>query len=74
VAGPIGLRFTETMRGYFSTEVHHDFESASPQGEQDSSICEFTLTMDSSDFDRMLKDPDCRNGDISEAVPVQFCH
>ncbi len=56
-SGPIGLRFTETMRGYFSTEVYDNYENAAKRGQQDNSAFEFTLTIDSSDLNRMLRDP-----------------
>lgn len=55
--GPIGLRFTETMRGYFSTRIKDDYLRAAEQGEQDQSPCEFTLTVTSLDLEQMLKDP-----------------
>lgn len=52
----IGIRFTETMRGSFSTKVLDDFERAEEQGARDSSPFEFTLTIASDDLDRMLSD------------------
>jgi len=54
---PIGLQFTETMRGYFSTEVRDDYEHAAREGKQKNSPFEFTLSVVSSDVDRMLTDP-----------------
>ncbi len=55
-AGSIGLRFTETMRGYLSTEVQDDYLRAAEKAEQDASRCEFTLTVTSSNLDAMLAD------------------
>src|SRR2546422_302074 len=54
---PIGLQFTETMRGYFSTEVHNDYQHAAERGKQDNSPFEFTLTVTSDDLAQMLEDP-----------------
>lgn len=56
-SAPIGLRFTETMRGYFSTEVGDDFDSAAEKGKQNDSRCEFTLTVESDSLNQMLEDP-----------------
>lgn len=55
-ARPIGLQFTETMRGYFSTEVKNDYQLAADKGRQDDSPCEFTLTVASHDLNQMLAD------------------
>lgn len=53
----IGLQFTETMRGYFSTAVTNgDYELAAAQGKQHNSPFEFTLTVNSDDLDTMLTD------------------
>ncbi|MEA5502191.1 hypothetical protein VB735_03515 [Halotia wernerae UHCC 0503] len=53
----VGIQFTETMRGYFSTTVtNDDYQKASQQGKQDSSKFEFTLTVTSNDLDKMLTD------------------
>jgi choline dehydrogenase-like flavoprotein len=53
----VGIQFTETMRGYFSTAVtNDDYQKASQQGEQDNSKFEFTLTVTSDDLDKMLTD------------------
>lgn len=56
-ATPVGLEFTETMRGYFSAAVKDDYERAADQGKQDDSPCEFTLTVTSDYLEQMLKDP-----------------
>lgn len=54
----LGVQFTETMKGYFSTTVTEDFEVAAEQGKRNDSKFEFTLTIISDDLDRMLTDPD----------------
>ncbi|MBW4631577.1 MAG: GMC family oxidoreductase N-terminal domain-containing protein [Iphinoe sp. HA4291-MV1] len=51
-----GIEFTETMRGYFSTQVKDDYERAAKQGKQDDSRFEFTLTVTSDDLEKMLAD------------------
>lgn len=53
-----GLRFTETMKGFFSTKVIDDFEKGKEQGQKDKSSFEFTLTIISEDLDQMLANPD----------------
>ena len=54
---PIGIEFTETMRGFFSTQVQDDYQKAAEKAKQDNSPCEFTLTIASPDLDQMLEDP-----------------
>ncbi|NES87107.1 MAG: hypothetical protein F6K10_40535 [Moorea sp. SIO2B7] len=51
---PVGIQFTETMRGYFSSKVKDDYESAARQGKEDSSKFEFTLTVTADDLDNFL--------------------
>ena len=53
-----GLRFTETMRGFFSTKVTDDFAKGSTQGKQDGSSFEFVLTVISDDLNDLLSNPD----------------
>ncbi|UXY16357.1 GMC oxidoreductase [Chitiniphilus purpureus] len=57
----LGLRFTETMRGYFSTQVKHadpdGFQRGWTEGKAHASPMTFTLTVASDDLDRMLADP-----------------
>lgn len=56
---PIGIQFTETMRGFLSTKVTQgDYRAAAVQGLRDGSRFEFTLTISSDDLERMLADPD----------------
>ncbi len=52
----IGVRFTETMRGFFSTQIIDDFAAAETQGREADSEMEFTLTIASEDLDAMLTD------------------
>jgi cholesterol oxidase len=56
-AGAIGLTFTETMRGYLSTQILDDYQAAATKGQQDNSPAQFTLTITSDSVDAMLKDP-----------------
>ena len=53
----IGIRFTETMKGYFSITEKDDFERGARIGKEEKSSIEFTLTVTSDDLDNMLKDP-----------------
>jgi len=52
----LGIQFTETMKGYFSTNVTDDYEKAATQGKSDHSPLEFVLTIISDDLDKMLTD------------------
>ena len=54
----VGLRFTEKMKGFFSTKVTDDFAKGSAQGKQDNSSLEFILTVIADDLNRLLTDPD----------------
>jgi cholesterol oxidase len=54
----LGIQFTETMRGSFSTSVKDDYDRAAAQGQQDNSGFEFTLTIVSDDLDSMIHDPE----------------
>ena len=54
---PMGLQFTETMRGYFSARVTDDYQRGVQQGKQDDSPLHFTLTVHSADVQHMLADP-----------------
>ncbi|MGE5445075.1 MAG: alpha/beta fold hydrolase [Ignavibacteriales bacterium] len=55
----VGIRFTETMRGYFSAKVKgdKDYERGAEQGRADGCKFEFTLTITSDDLDDMLSNP-----------------
>jgi cholesterol oxidase len=54
----VGLRFTEAMKGFFSTKVTDDFAKGSAQGKQDNSSFEFILTVIADDLDQLLTNPD----------------
>lgn len=54
---PLGLHFTETMNGYFSTAEHSDFAAGARRGETEGSVLAFTLTVHTDDLDRLLADP-----------------
>ena len=57
-AARLGLRFTETMRGHFTTKAEADFAAAEQQSRSDGSAMEFTLTIASEDLDAMLTKDD----------------
>ncbi len=52
----VGIQFTETMRGYFSTQVKDDYQRAVQQGKKDGSPLQFTLTVISDDLEELLND------------------
>ena len=54
--GP-GIEFTETMRGFASTTVKDDYQSAYQQAKQDGSRLEFTVTVRARDLDALIRDP-----------------
>ena len=56
----LGIQFTETMRGFFSTQNSDDFEQAAERGEREGSGLEFTVTVASDDLDEMLEKPEHR--------------
>jgi len=51
---PTGIRFTETMRGHFSTAVLDDYARAEQRGIADVSALDFTVTVSSDNLDDML--------------------
>jgi cholesterol oxidase len=51
-----GIQFTETMKGYFSTDEKVSFDVGEKLGEAAGSVFEFTLTVTSDDVETMLKD------------------
>jgi cholesterol oxidase len=53
----MGIQFTETMRGFFSTAVKNDYVAGAAQGKADGSSFEFTLSVISDDLDDMLANP-----------------
>ena len=53
-AAAMGLQFTETMRGFFSSEVKDDYVAGATAGEAAGSSLAFTLTIISDDLNDML--------------------
>lgn len=56
----LGIRFTETMRGFVSTDVTDDYQAAYRQGREAKSGMEFTLTIQSDDLDDLIESPEHR--------------
>ena len=54
----MGIKFTETMKGYFSTSVKDDYQRADEQGKQSGSAMRFTLTIESDDLDALIEQPE----------------
>jgi cholesterol oxidase len=53
----VGIRFTETMRGFFSTDVKDDrYEDAERLGQQNNTPFAFTLTITTPDIDAFTAD------------------
>ena len=57
-AAKLGLQFTETMKGYFSTQVKDDYQKAEEQGRQSGSPMQFTLTIATDDLDALITQPE----------------
>jgi len=55
-ATTVGIRFTERMSGWLSTEAVDDFERAAARAEEDGSTFEFTLTIIAEDLERLVSD------------------
>src|SRR6516164_244258 len=53
----LGLRFTETMRGYAAASLTDDFAAAERQGIAEGSPLEFTVTISTDDLELLLADP-----------------
>lgn len=51
----MGVMFTETMKGYFSTNESEDFTKGESLGKEQQSTFEFTLTVKSDDLNEMLE-------------------
>jgi len=52
----LGIEFTETMKGYFSTSELEKYERGWDRGKKDTSPFQFTLTIVSEDLELMLSD------------------
>lgn len=64
---PVGVRFTETMKGYFSTTVTEDYEQAASRGKVDGMDLQFILTIESDDLDRTISE-DAHSARMSGSV------
>jgi cholesterol oxidase len=53
-----GVQFTETMKGFWSTDQKSDFQKGHDAGTQSGSMFEFTLTMISTDVDQLINSKD----------------
>ncbi len=53
----VGIEFTETMSGYFSTSVKDDYQRGEEQGKKENSSFTFTLTIASEDIEATISDP-----------------
>ncbi|MEX0790797.1 MAG: hypothetical protein WD178_08500, partial [Actinomycetota bacterium] len=55
---PVGVQFTESMKGYFSPADAGDYQAGFDRGEAAGSTFEFVLTVISDDIDRLLETPE----------------
>ncbi|MCG8454793.1 MAG: alpha/beta fold hydrolase [Holophagales bacterium] len=56
----LGIQFTETMKGYFSTEEKGSYQAGYDQGKSADSAMEFTLTIQGDDLDALIESPEHR--------------
>ena len=54
---PVGVMFTETMKGYFSTEEQADYQIGLLKGQAENSPLAFTLTIQAQDVAAFVNDP-----------------
>lgn len=52
-----GVRFTESMKGYFSTKETQEFQAGFDRGESENSPFQFILTITADDANRLVDDP-----------------
>ena len=52
-----GVRFTERMSGYFSTQHKDDYQTAAQLGKEEGSTLEFILTIETDDLEKAISDP-----------------
>ena len=50
----LGVRFTETMQGFYSGKVNADFEAAASEGKKQDTKLQFTVTIISEDLEKMI--------------------
>ena len=70
---PVGVRFTETMKGHFSKSVTDDFKRGAEAGKAEGSSFKFILTITSEDADTMLREEGHESravGTVEAARPV----
>ena len=71
----VGIQFTETMTGYFSTTEKGDYQKAFEKGKEENSPFAFTLTIQSQDVDAFVADPGHECGMIGTVIaPALSAH
>ena len=55
---PLGVQFTESMKGFYSRVEPGDYEAGFRKGKEEQSPFEFVLTVIADDVDRMLNEPE----------------
>ncbi|MEO9801986.1 MAG: GMC family oxidoreductase N-terminal domain-containing protein [Reichenbachiella sp.] len=55
--GTVGIRFTETMKGFWSKDQLSDYQKGYDSGKTESNPFEFTLTIQTDNVDQMVEDP-----------------
>jgi cholesterol oxidase len=53
----LGIKFTEAMDGFFSTQVKDDFEAGARLGQAEGSMMRFIVTIESNDVEEMISSP-----------------
>lgn len=64
----VGVRFTETMKGYFSTKETKDFARGAQLGKKDNSPFQFILTIITRNLDAFFADPEHRAGLVGTVI------
>ncbi|HEU5076749.1 MAG TPA: GMC oxidoreductase, partial [Polyangiaceae bacterium] len=57
---PVGVRFTERMAGYFSSNANADYQRGYAEGQERDGAFEFLLTIEATDVRAMLENPEHR--------------
>lgn len=65
---PVGVAFTEAMRGHFSIGETEDFAAGARRGEDEGSSCDVLLTVFSRDLAGLAADPKHRSGMIGSVL------
>lgn len=58
VPSPVGVQFTESMKGFFAQVEAGNYEAGFTRGRQEDSSFEFVLTVIADDVDRLLDEPE----------------